>query len=151
MGSVVVLKYIHKVFETPSFELGGGWRRHLIPPPLSVGGAWWLASGKGNGVEVKFEVRSKKGYNFSPDVCLLVLTFGVYSSCCDGIQVTGRGTESLSSPLPHTPSQPTASINLPFMRLGVTSAGLRHSHSHSNEGSQLHLQLTPQLTATPDQ
>ena len=31
---------------------------------------------------------------------------------------------------------------------GAVATGL--PHSHSNEGSELHLQSTPQLTATPD-
>ena len=32
--------------------------------------------------------------------------------------------------------------------IGAAAAGLRHSHS--NAGYELHLQPTPQLTATPD-
>jgi len=33
-------------------------------------------------------------------------------------------------------------------QIGGTTAGLHHSHS--NEGSELHLSPTPQLTAVPD-
>ena len=33
-------------------------------------------------------------------------------------------------------------------RIGAAAAGLHHSHSHA--GSELHLQPTPQLTATQD-
>ena len=35
-------------------------------------------------------------------------------------------------------------------RIGAAAAGLRHSHSHSNTGSELCLEPTPQLIATPD-
>ena len=34
--------------------------------------------------------------------------------------------------------------------IGATAAGLHHSHHHSNAGSELHLQPTPQLMAIPD-
>ena len=34
--------------------------------------------------------------------------------------------------------------------IGATAAGLRHSHSHSNTGSELCLRPTPQLTAMSD-
>ena len=46
-----------------------------------------------------------------------------------------------ASPTSHGSSQARGQI-------GATVAGLHHSHS--NEGSEQHLQLTPQLTATPD-
>ena len=32
----------------------------------------------------------------------------------------------------------------------IGAIAARHSHSHSNTGSKLHLQPTPQLMATPD-
>ena len=35
-------------------------------------------------------------------------------------------------------------------QIGAIATGLRHTHSHSNVGSEPHLQPTPQLMATPD-
>ena len=34
--------------------------------------------------------------------------------------------------------------------IGVVAAGLHHSHSHSNAGSEPHLKSIPQLKAKPD-